>query len=54
MSSIWNSIEVDCWSRSFSYDDYVDYHKERGNPGVVISEEMYYALCDLCEKEYTL
>jgi hypothetical protein len=51
MKSIWNSIEVDCWSRSLDYNNYLRIHTDYNIHGEPLSEKTYKALYKILEEE---
>lgn len=49
---MWNTVEVDAWSRNFSYDDYINLHKLSGYVGKALCEEAYKMLRKALEIQY--
>lgn len=43
--SIWSSVEADCWSRNFDYDNYLAYHKKSGCISTPMTKDGYALLC---------
>ena len=48
----WSSIEVDCWSRDFDYQQYLTYIRRMAKECIPVSEKEYYNVCKVCEKDY--
>lgn len=44
LTSIWNSVEVDAWSRDFKYLEYIDLHQKTLQKGAPLSYKAYNAL----------
>lgn len=42
---MWETVEVDAWSRHFSYEDYVSLHRRSGHVCNALCEEAYELVC---------
>lgn len=51
--NFWATIEVDCWSRGLSYEDYRKYHTLNAT-GAALSKEGYFAFCATMDAEQEL
>ena len=49
--SIWNTVECDCWSRDFNYENYCMFHDrvyaDSSNQPAKLCKEAYVILCDV-------
>lgn len=58
ITSIWNTIECDAWSRDYRFSEYIAFHKKTGSPAAPLSSKAYVSLCtmfyDLMEEEFEL
>lgn len=45
MQSIFSSIEAECWSRGFNYEDYKRFYEKLKIKGKLLSEDQYAEFC---------
>lgn len=50
--SVWSSVEADCWSRDFNYEDYLKYHKQSGCISSPLTVQGYLALCAALDADF--
>lgn len=50
--SFWNTIEVDCIARSFSYEDYVNLHEKSGCPAAILCPAAYTLMEKVFETQF--
>lgn len=46
---MWKTIEADAWSRNFSYEDYVNLHRQSGYVCNALCKEAYELVCEALE-----
>ena len=50
MENWWRTIEIECWSRSLSYSDYLSKHlMYKDSIGAPLTEKAYISLCTLMQ-----
>ena len=46
---MWGTVEADAWSRNFSYEDYVNLHRQSGYVCNALCKEAYELICEALE-----